>query len=342
MGKRLYILLMVCCVVLSCSKEPIEPPESNQEIDIALSFTYQSNNTGSLLAMDYESAIHDLDVFVFQSNGTYIGELTIGSEYIINEKNDGTRTLDVTTKFLTEYAGQSLTFYFVGNNTKSNDFSTLGIKKHISTFSGTEDEFAELLTNPLGESVFWPYEKTEYIQLTPSSGGLLMTGKYKVDLTTKHEIQVSLRRRVARFDIINPDPDKLRITEIRVSDANVQGCMFANATGLNNLAVPCNIEIIDGPGIFDNDHVCYINDANGEKRAAGLLYLYSTKLGVTTTIMISGYIGNTTNEVNFAVNSSMDILANRCYTLKFDEQTSGFIVNCNPEDPWSEGGGLGI
>jgi len=342
MGKRLYILIMVCCVVLSCSKEPIESPESGREVDIMLSFTYKSNDTGTLLAMDYESAIHDLDVFAFQSDGICIGQLVDGTDYISNEKNDGARTLDVTTKFLTEYAGQSLTFYFVGNNTKSNDFSTLDIKRHISTFSGTEGEFAELLTNPLGKSVFWPCEEAEYIQLTPSSGALLMTGKCRVNLTTKHKIELPLRRRVARFDIINPDPDKLRITEIRISKANVQGFMFANASGINSLAEPCSIEIIDGPGIFDNDHVRYVNDANGENRAAGLFYLYPTKLGETTTIMISGYIGNTANEVNFSVNSNMDILANRCYTLKFDEQTSEFIVNCNPDDPWSEGGSLGM
>lgn len=336
MNKCFYILLVAFVALFSsCEKDVAGIADAIPENSMAeLSFTYKNGrSTTRAIAKNYESVIHDLDIFAFLSNGTYIGQMIEGTDYSETYNADNTSTITVTASFIKKYAGQTLTFYFVGNNKTSNDNSTDTNTKHISSFSGTESKFNELLTKPLGSSPWWPHEKAEYFQITPTSGGMLMTGKTAaISLVGKQDVAVTLKRRMARFDIINPDTDILWITQIYIVDAATQGAMFADALGTNAIATR-SIEVIDGPGISDNEHVKY--DARG--RAEGLFYLYPTSMAVTS-IVIKGIINE--KEMLFNVKSTnIDIGANKRYTLVFDEQTTDFIIKAGE---WDDGGSIGF
>lgn len=344
---RLYILTTLAALLLAgCAKEPPETPDDNPD-GPALSFSYKSGRgvISRAIAMDYENVIHDLDVFAFAEDGL-CRHLAAGTHYTENH-NAGTTTIAATKALLTEYAGQSVVFYFVGNNARSMDYSTLTadgakVTKHISAFSGTEAEFVELLTQPLGDYIAgYPSFGAEYFQITPTTGGMLMTARQSVKLTGKHHIAVTLKRRMARFDLVNPAPANLNISGIIVAGANPQGAMFGEATGPHTIT-PRAIALIDPPGLFDNAHAGY----DAANRSSGLLYLYPTKLGDAadgqTQIVIKGWITGTDpqdDELNFAIKGTHEILPNKRYTLVFDEVTSQFIID--PSD-WIDGGGITV
>lgn len=326
MLRKILIPVAFALLIAGCAKEPAATPDE-PEYNAALAFTYHSYRTTTrAIAQDHEKVVHDLDIFAFATDGTYIGQLTEGeqADYTETDNGDNTSTIRATRSFLERYAGQTLTFYFVGNNRKSNENSTTYVSapKHISPFAGTEADFRELLTNPLGNSAWPPYEKAEYIQVTPTSGGLLMTGSVEALLLGKQEIPVTLKRRTARFDIINPAPENFTITGIYISDAMTQGAMFGEATGPHTIAAR-SIELIDGPGRFDNAHATYDSD----NRASGLFYLYPTTIGATTSIVVQGYFGKPANTFNFPVVGNIDIVANNRYALQFDQNTADIIVN---------------
>lgn len=327
MFKELYILLALAVTLASCGEKHDEDTLHETNDNTSLSFIYESYRftaQSRAIAQDHEKVVHDLDIFAFAADGSYLGQLTENSDYTEIDNGDHTSTITATLAFLQQYAGESLTFYFVGNNAASLVNSAASETKHISTFSGTESQFREQLSLPLADT--WDGKKAEYIQLTPNSGGLLMSGRAAVTLDGQKKVNIDLKRRTARFDIINPAPDNFKISAIYISDAAVQGPLFGNAQEPHTIPLKSLLQI-DRPGLGDNAHVTYEQESEKQYRAAGVFYLYPTTLGQTN-IVIQGYFGNNiTKKYNFPVIGNIDIVANNRYTLMFDEQTAEIITN---------------
>lgn len=340
------VYLLALTLLAACSKEPAQSPGPQPQGGHTLAFTYPNYRTAesraSVPAQDWEKAVYDLGIFAFRADGSYIGQLAAGEDADYTETDTGgTTTIEATKGFIGKYAGQTVVFYFVGNNARSLSNSTAAATQHIASFSGTETDFRELLTVPLGSN--WDNTKAEYIKVSPTAGGLLMTARAEVTIMGKTVVPVMLKRRTARFDLINPAPDNLIIEGIYISDAKVQGPMFGDARG--PFSIPArSLEQIDRPGVADNAHVSYAVEKDAQSRdvyrAAGMFYLYPTSL-TETSITVRGYLGSvrSDNLYSFPVVGNIDILANNRYTLKFDEYTTNIIINVGD---YEEGGTIVI
>ena len=316
MFRKLSMLIAAAAILAACSNEPIATPEPEPQNRNALSFTYQNYTpvptTYAEIALDQEKMVRDIDIWMF-SGGSVVKRLAEGAGSDYTETSNGTTTtVTMTQTFLDTYKGQVLTFYFVGNNSAS----TGG--KHITSFSGSEAQFADLLTTPLADGA--QPGKAENIMIAPSTGGLLMTAKSAPILLTlgKRDITISLKRRVARFDIVNPKPYQYRVTEIYVSDVKVQGAMFAAGSGMAPIATR-SLDKIVGPLPGDYDGT----------RAACAFYLYPTELMDETIALEVEYIGASDGEkelFTLADDTHVSIEANKRYTLTLNAADLTFTV----------------
>ena len=304
------MLLAAIAVLAACSKEPVEKSDNDDRDRNALSFTYRSYTgagTYAEIALDPEKVVRDLDIWMF-SGGTFIKQLVPGTDY--TSKPNGTMTtITMTQTFVNTYLEQTLVFYFVGNNTASTGGT------HITTFSGTEADFADLLTSVLANGT--QAGKAENITITPGTGGLLMTGKSEpVTLLGKHNATIELKRRIARFDIVNPKWYQYRITEIYITNAKTQGAMFSSGSGLAPIATR-SLDKITGPITADYDGT----------RAKCVFYLYPTDLATTTITMEVQYIDVDGEKKMFTVDDTDVVIdANKRYTLTLDSESLSFTV----------------
>ena len=312
MYRRLSILLATVAMLASCSKEPAEAPDGDADQNRnTLSFTYRSYTgagTYAEIALDPEKVVRDLDIWMF-SGGAFVKQLASGTDYT-STPNGTMTTVTMTRTFVDTYVGQTLVFYFVGNNAASTGGT------HISTFSGTETDFTDLLTSTLNNGTQPGY--AENITIAPGTGGVLMTGKSEpIMLLDKHSVTIEFKRRVARFDIVNPKPTQYRITGIYISGAKEQGVMFATGSGLAPVATR-NLDKITGPVSGDYDGTL----------AKCVFYLYPTDLLTTTISMEVQYIGEADGEKKMftVADTGVSIVANKRYTLMLDPSNLTFTV----------------
>ena len=315
------MLFAAVALLAACSKEPAASPDNGDDQNRnELSFTYRSYTgaaTYAEIALDPEKAVRDLDIWMF-SGGVFVKQLAPGTDYT-STPNGVMTTVTMTQAFVDTYIGQTLVFYFVGNNAASTGGT------HITSFAGTESEFADLLTSELADGA--QAGKAENIILAPSTGGLLMTGKSEpVMLFGKRTATIELKRRVARFDIVNPDPTNYRVAEIYISDAKTQAAMFATGSGLAPISTR-SLDITTGPATGDYDGTL----------ARCAFYLYPTDLATTEISMEVEYIGAADGEKRmFSVaDNSAAIDANKRYTLTLNPVSMTFTVGA---DGYDEGG----
>lgn len=326
MIKHLTLILTLAVAFASCSKEPEQTPGGDARN--TLSFTYKSyrgtESRATVPASDAEKVIRDLDIFAF-SGGQWIATLSTGSGYTETVSGDYS-TLTVSPDFVTEHTGKQVVFYLVANNAASLIGSRNNTGKHIASYSGSEADFVERLTSELGVSEYYPTDpdkRSEILTIDPSSGGLLMTAKSNtVTLTGKQAVNVTFKRRVARFDIVNPVPGSFTVENIYVSEAPIHGPLFMQSTG----SEPITTRPIEPLGSVLN--------YNAQNRAESVFYLYPTSL-TTTKIAILGYFTDEDDnriERMFELNSTENIIADNCYTLLFDEDELKLVAGVGDWD----------
>ena len=312
MKNFILILLAAVLTLAGCSKEPGQEPSGETPKNM-VAFTYKSyrstESRATVPASDAERVVRDLDIFAF-SGGQFLAQLTSGNGY--NETTSGDySTITLSQEFIGTHTGKTVVFYFVANNAASLAGSTNNTGKHIASFTGTLADFENLLTSPLGLSPYYnqePDKRSEILAIDPAAGGMLMTGKTaEIKLIGKHEIAVTLKRRMARFDIVNPAPDNFHISYIAISAAPVQGNIFADGTP----ATPA-LRAIEEIGPVGRSAY------NAQNCAEAVFYLYPTNLSATQ-IVISGWFDDPQDMHLFILGSNIDIVANQRYTLLFDE-----------------------
>lgn len=321
MLKRLLTLTATALLLASCSKDDTQTTAPGADNTVA--FTYKSYRTTTRsIATDTERIVRDMDIYAF-SGGTLLKHLESGTDYTETDNGDNT-TVMLAQEFVSPNTGKSVVFYFVANNLASNAGTERNGQRHIASFNGTEEEFAEALTLALDDSPYYlDGSKSEILAIDPTAGGMLMTGRSAaVRLVGKSTATVTLKRRVARFDVVNPVPDKFTIENIYISTAPVQGPLFAEAKNTPAIAT----RGIEPLGIIPQASY----DAKG--RAAAVFYLYPTDM-TTTKIAVEGFFGgDPTTSTLFEVEGTTDIIANKRYTLIFDEDNLKFTAGVGDWD----------
>ena len=320
MRKYLYILASVALLFASCGKDSEFLAETESLNTIA--FTYKSHNirTYAGIALNPEKVVRDIDIFAF-SGGTFVKQLVKNTDYTETVVGSNT-TLTLTQDFVEPHTGNFFVFYFIANNAASNTGTENDGQKHIASFSGTEAQFVETLTLALGDSPYYlDGSKSEILTIDPLAGGMLMTGKCSVRLFGKKTASVTLKRRVARFDIVNPVPDKFNIDNIYLSEAPLRGAVFAESATTPTITN----RSIEPLGVVPFSAY----DAGG--RAAAVFYLYPTDLA-TTKITIEGWFADPSETYLFEVVGTLDITANKRYTLIFDESQLKFTAGVGDWD----------
>lgn len=258
-------ILLAACVKYTPQEESSKP---------AVRFVLQTGVkkplalTRTSIASDAENEIRTLQVLAFDAQ---TGE---------NEKivYSGLDQIQIDETWLTAHRGQQMRFYFIANANVDGD--------------PTETYLLEC-------------ETAESRRLaTP----LLMTSQaveLKIPFAGKIEKTVALRRRTARFDVVNAYRKDFEITGVIIKQATIQGYFFAENSGTKTLAKEDLARIVP-------------TGYTAEGMAAGAFYLYPTRLGedATQIIVVGRYPGGV--ESIYPVRSTVAVEANKRYRLVLD------------------------
>lgn len=311
--KKLLSFAMTAALIFgfaSCSNE-IENEIDGANGSAAVQFSFKTNK-GNLvtraIANDDEMALTSVDIYAF-SGGNRLGDgkLALGSDIKVTT-GTGTINYAATSDWLIKNAGKTVNFYFVANDASSTGGA------HISTISAKESDFVELVTKDV------PKTGDLYNKIVPE---LLFSQAVKgVELTGKVQKEVTLSRRVARFDIVNELYKDFTVNNIKVSNANVNGYIFGDATGKATINTGQHVEFA-GLAVSDYDPT----DPD-EIIAESVFYLYPTTIGTQangeTEILINATIGGETD--NYLVKTNMEIKANHRYKLILDPLELEFYI----------------
>ena len=296
--KKLLSFAVMALALASCTKEIDSNGGENgpAAMEFSVKTAQGSIVTYADIATTPEMTVTTFDIFLFDAtSGALIG--STANLPFANEK------FTADPAWLTSQAGKKANVYFVGNNTTANLF---GEASQTGTPT-TEAAFKEQLT--IAQDVV--SAGTPELLEAP----LLFTAvlqNIQIPAAGKVTESVTLKRREARFDIVNPD-GMLDIQKVIVTKANIQGPLFSVATGTNTPA----------QGSLDID--CTSLSYNAEDLAESVFYLYPTQLGVgNTEIAIVAEMGGVDRIL--AVNSTAMIDANKRYKLVFDPAELEFIV----------------
>lgn len=311
----------------SCSKDADTGTSAANDGDAVLTFALKlpagAYVQSRAIAEGAEWTINAVDVYTFDNSGNFIGKLTENTDFEYETKTSGTTqetnltTIKVLTSWLADYAGQSVNFYFVGNGTAQTALSGFT--------TGNLTAFEKLLTNELATDG----GGKAALLATP----LLFSANSKVTLKGKNEIPVQMKRREARFDIVNKYPNELEVKSVTVLNAKRAGYIFANGTGatfnhadLQEIKAPGNIAWNTFTWDVADD---IITDACIAKSA---FYLYPTTLGTDATageteIVIEATMGDYTAAYVMDEASEKNIVANMRYKLILDPLSLKYFVS---------------
>lgn len=308
--KKIFNFLMATAIVFglaSCSKDIIVDEGGLPTTDAVLSFSFNKPQgalqTRADIATPNEWYIATLDMYAFDKNTGAPIAVTTG-DYT---KVDGTRAYTITMKpdWVTANLGKDINFYFVGNNTTS----TQGA--HAALVSApNEMAFKNALTNELTLNG----AKANLIHAVNGSTQNLLFSAVIEDVRLSGKVQKSgtLKRREARFDIVNTINASFVVNKIYVTNASRNGFIFPTANAASPAITKASHVDIAGPSSYDVDGL-----------AASVFYLYPTQLGDTeTTIVIEATAGSVTSL--YQVKSEIEILANTRYKIVLDPATLTF------------------
>ena len=296
----------------SCSKEIDNGGPGVGDGASAVQFIIK-NNKGSLvtyadIAEGDQWPVGSYDVYAF-SGGALVGsgKMTQGTDYTLSTVG-GTTTITATPAWLGTVAGETVNFYFVGN-----DATSIGGAHIPASVPTSEATFKELLTNQVPDTDNDGY----YDNIKP----LLLFSAVVPDvaLTGKVQKDVVLTRRDARFDIKNELYQSFQIDEIYISNANIQANIFGTATGANTPAQGSH-ETVTGPAVGKYDPATFL--------ATSIFHIYPTTLGKAadgnTEIMIKATMGGNTE--NYTIKNEIEVLPNHRYILVLDPLSLTFTV----------------
>ncbi|PXV59438.1 putative repeat protein [Dysgonomonas alginatilytica] len=238
--------------------------------------------------------IPGMKIYMFSDAADPVLEKVYSGADIVSGSNGTNATASIT---VPEGVSGNKTFYFAGNTatvqgTATNQLGTTAEGMLLSVFS-------KLITDN---------------QLAPahlsSANGLLLTGKSAtINVASTASANVSLKRRVARFDVDNTtSASNVTIKEILIYNANLAGYVFENPTP----------DIAANLTKGDLTKITYTGQTNANTGITeSVFYLYPTVVGSTTTIiqLVTDVKGT---EKIFTVKAA-DILPNKRYFIKAKE-----------------------
>ena len=300
----LAIAAVMTFFVTSCSKDGADTMSPDNSISgAAVSFTFDKPigvfTTYADIAYGDEWTIAFLDIYTFDDAGVYQGKLGKDTHYTTSV-NGNTTTVAMKQAWVDANIGNKLNFYFVANDDDATN------APHINEANFTnEATFKAQATNALQEKG----ATGKYINIgTP----LLFSGvSDQISITGgKVSHAVTLKRREARFDIVNQIAARFTINSILISDARQKGYVFADA-GLGKSYADfstVSMEAINGSFTYET-----IGTENIDR---SVFYLYPTKLNGTKITIKGSLDGNA--EQAYEVISTADIEANKRYKLICD------------------------
>lgn len=288
-----FLLFTMC----SDENEVVNPGiggEQDGNITFVLPGMYKSSGTyADPIASDAENIMNQLSIYMFNDSSGKLEKIfksnTITIEDVENEPAQYSATINLTGK-----SGKKTFYFIINGETVSAEFNNfiLGVT-HVS-------EFLELIT-----------DKHTLMPKTP----LLMTGKATIDKVEEakdDEKKVTIKRRVARFDVVNDETaTNFKLKNIYVTKANLRTYLFSDATGTPTKTIEAaNYQKVDFTGL-DNAN-------NGA--TPSVLYLYKTVLGKIgtgkTEISFEGELDGVTQTYNLHLDDDIDIIPNTRYILK--------------------------
>lgn len=287
----LYILLAATLLLpAGCSdKYAQDNPDPGKEfitfnlpVGIAQKKTYADP-----VASDEENAVEMLHIYMFDdASGILEKVFRIDDTGIGGSGTSRTATVDVTGS-----SGKKL-FYFVANG----DGKISGLDK-ANVGETTRNEFVETLSD----------RDRSFVK--PK---LLFSGYTEVaDITSPQatELIIGMRRRVARFDVVNDKAiTHLIIDKILISQTSQHAYIFSDATGTPQQEV----KLYDLPELLFSD----IENSN-EGETPSVFYLYPTTLGDgKTQISFEASFRGSTQVYNLHLDDDVEIKPNARYIIK--------------------------
>lgn len=313
MKTRILIFLSAAALLTNaCLREDESARPENTVGKITFRLPAPRVSRATIPALVNENQLDDLYIYMFNSSGMLENIFPTSNIDLQGTGPDRTATIDVTGR-----AGKK-TFCFMGN--------AVGRSAELDSFEvgiTTLTAFREVLTDQSA------------IHLGPV---LPMSGTTVIEQVTEPsqaagETEVNLKRRVARFDVLNDASDtNFEIQNILISNANLRGYLLSDATGDPVKTIETgNLPVID----FNTTD---FPNANTADLVEGAFYIYPTDLEEgKTELSIEGLFNSQTRVYKVPVASTVPILANNRYVLKARKVDIYDIEWSIEVDPWEDG-----
>ena len=353
---QIFTLAALLLGFASCSKEHEIGNGGDQDGTSGFQITIKASKGvmtySDPIAIDEEWNFGDVDVYIFDKvSGELLG--TTG-DFIpagggANNTSAGSVTLASRSSWINEIASKLgpdrlVNAYFVGNNAEANVFAG---GRHILATEAVKDvtkeeDFIELLA--IEQPVDLVDDKAELLK--PRLLFSASQRDIKIPTSGLVEANVTLRRREARFDIVNDKQDKLEVKAVYVTNANTTGFIFGAATGMDAMGDPISIANSSLKTINVVESYTLPHNGDPDILQPSVFYLYPTQLGASNTVITiaADYEGKSTL---FEVQSTARIEANKRYKLVFDIASLVFHVVVADYDegiemPFVEAAGRGL
>ena len=309
--KKILNMVMAAALIFglaSCSKEIGN--EVDQTTDAAVSFTFEKPQgsyvtTYADIATANEWFIKALDMYA--ATGGTVSKLVANTDYTVTE-GAKSYTISMKSDWLLANTGNTVNFYFVGNDATS----VAGANTALN--ATTEATFKNALTNEIALTS----GKAGLIQANGNDKNLLFSAVIEdVKIVGKVQKNGTLKRREARFDIVNTIPATFDIEKVYVSNASRNGLIFPTADVVTPAITKASHVDIAGPSTYVQE--------NGENIAKSVFYLYPTDLSAgNTSITIEATTNGTTSL--YEVASDIAIEANKRYKIILEAATLTFTL----------------
>ncbi len=341
MKKRivLSIGIIVAFFFTACNNDQ-EIPDAPNNKEGAVTFTLsgmskQMATYAEVPANQGENDLDNLEIYMFKKEDNMAGKLESvfrfgdGNEAFGGTSDNPTATIDLTGR-----TGEK-NMYFIANG----EGNVAGIAD-VMVGVTTEADFIEFIS-----------EKQAALLQTP----LLMSSVTSIDLDAPldtNDKTITLKRRVARFDVSNVSTDtNFEIQKIYITETNLRAHIFEPATGVATTIETGNLSTID----FTTKTGANAGDVES------VFYLYPTTLGEgKTNISFEGKFMNEAETKIYKINPSPEVFIapNNRYMLKaksikeneveftivIDDWTNGTTEEVKPKDnllEFSEGSLIG-
>lgn len=319
--KKIFSFAMAAALAFglaSCSKDAEMNGGAAGDGNAAFQFSLKTAKGGYVTYADIattpEWAVDDVSMYIFNAvsgdadEGKLIGTNDDFDE-TTNPADHGAAVLTAKDTWLADHKGKDVNVYFVGNKGANS-----GGASHTSlTGVGSttmEEDFVELLTNT---------QANDGTKATKLGTPLLFSASATTTVPSmgKVVVPVQLKRREARFDIVNTKVGTFNIDKVVIKNAAIEGYIFSENTAVSTASLTkMNIE-----------EITTIPTADADGLSTSVFYLYPTQLGVGQNTEISIVATVDGKQSAYPVNSSAKIEANKRYKLVLKETPYGLVFD---------------